>query len=134
MLEWLVWGGAAQRLLGQIRALEPDPPRPATFYMANPPPTYQGVLLFNSGFATCINLLYNDWTTIRAYELRENAAQVGAALADPARIGPNPVFLRYEDGNIVRYPTLRALYDRQQGLDGGRGDRGWRFVPSGFLR
>lgn len=134
-LHWVESGREAQRLLGQIRALEPDPPRPATFYMANPPPTYQGVLLFNSGFATCINLLYNDWTTIRAYELRENAAQVGAALADPARVGPNPVFLRYEDGNIVRYPTLRALYDRQQqGLDGGPGDRGWRFVPSGSLR
>jgi hypothetical protein len=124
-VRWVESGREAQRLLAEIRALVPDPPRPATFYMANPPYSYQGVLLFNSGFGSCINLLYHDWTTIRAYELRESAAQVGAALADPARVGPNPVFLRYEDGHIVRYPSLRALYDRQQ-----QGRDGWSVVSS----
>ncbi len=121
-LHWVQSGQEARRLLDQIRALEPDPARPATFYMANPPPTYNGVLLFNSGFGPCINLLYNDWTAIRAYEVHESAAYVQAALADPTLVGANPVFLRYEDGTMVRYPSLRALVDRQnQGLEVG----GW---------
>jgi hypothetical protein len=119
---WVEAGQEARRLLDQIRALEPDPARPATFYLANPPYSYHGALLFNSGFGPSVNLLYHDWTTIQAYEVGENPAQVAAALADPARLGPNPVFLRYEDGTIVRYPSLRALMDRQTQ---GAGVGGW---------
>ena len=35
--------------------------------------------------------------------------QVAAALADATKLGPNPVFLRYENGKMVDYPTLQAL-------------------------
>ncbi len=111
---WWQSGEEARRILGQVRRLHPDPPRPSTFYMANPPPTYKGALLFNSGFGSAIYLLYQDWDRIKSYNLAEDKAQVEAALADPGKVGPNPVFLRYEAGNIVEYPSLQALVEAEQ--------------------
>ncbi len=112
---WVASGEVARGLIAQIRALVPDPPRPATFYMANPPYFDAGVLLFNSGFSEAPSYAYQDYTAIHGYELREHAAQVAAALADPAQIGPHPYFLRYEAGRLVAYPTLAALVAAQQG-------------------
>ncbi|MGI8586223.1 MAG: hypothetical protein ACR2M0_00850 [Chloroflexia bacterium] len=112
---WVASGQVARGILGQIRALHPDPPRPATFYMANPPYGYAGVLLFNSGFSQAPSFVYQDYQGITGYELEEHAAQVRAALADPLRVGPHPFFLRYENGRLVEYPSLRALVAAQQG-------------------
>jgi hypothetical protein len=53
--------------------------------------------------------VYHDWSGIRAYSVSEDTAQVQAALIDPGAIGPNPIFLRYEDGQMVEYPSLQAL-------------------------
>jgi hypothetical protein len=79
--------------------------------MANPPPTYKGALLFNSGFGSAVYLLYHDWDRIKSYNLAEDHAQVQAALADPDKVGLNPIFLRYEDGNIVEFQSLQALVE-----------------------
>jgi hypothetical protein len=106
---WVESGEVARGIVAQIRAVAPDPPRPATFYMANPPYSYRGVLLFNSGFALAPAYAYQDYTGITGYELQEHAAQAQAALANPALVGPNPVFLRYEAGRLIRYPSLAAL-------------------------
>jgi hypothetical protein len=108
---WRESGGQARGILAQIRALHPDPPRPTTFYMAHPPYSDKGVLLFNSGFAASVYVLYNDWTGITSYSLEEQTAEVQAALNDPAKVGPNPIFLRYETGRVVGYPSLQALVD-----------------------
>jgi hypothetical protein len=107
---WRQSGEEARRLLREVEALYPAPHLPATFYVANAPYSYKGVLLFNSGFDTAINLVYLNWQDVRAYNLaqRDNP-QVKAALADPSKLGPNPIFLRYENGHIVPYPTLAAL-------------------------
>jgi hypothetical protein len=106
---WRQSGEEARRLLGEVRALHPSPALPATFYVANPPYSYKGVLLFNSGFDTSINLAYRNWSGMRAYNLAEHIVPVRAALADPENIGPNPVFLRYENGHMIDYPSLDAL-------------------------
>jgi hypothetical protein len=108
---WRQSGEVARGIMGQVRALHPDPPRPSTFYLANPPPTYKTVLLFNSGFGTAVYLVYHDWTGIKSYNLAEEIAPVQAALADPSKTGPNPVFLRYEEGRMVEYPSLQALVE-----------------------
>jgi hypothetical protein len=107
---WRQSGEEARRILREVEALHPAPRLPATFYVANPPYSYKGVLLFNSGFDTAINVAYLDWQNVRAHNLaqRDNP-QVRAALADPSKLGPNPIFLRYENGHIVPYPTLAAL-------------------------
>ena len=99
----------ARGLLAQVRQLHPNPDLPATFYVANPPYNYRGVLLFNTGLDSAMSLAYNDWENIQGYSLAEDFAQVNAALADPAKVGPNPIFLRYEDGKMVDYPSLQAL-------------------------
>jgi hypothetical protein len=107
--QWVESGEVARGLLAQVRALHPDPALPATFYVANPPYFYKDVLLFNTGMDSAMSHVYNDWENVMAYSLDEDHAQVDAALADPAKVGPNPVFLRYEDGKMVDYPSLRAL-------------------------
>ena len=86
--------------------------------MANPPFLYRGVLLFNSGFSEAPSYAYQDYRTVRGYELQEHAAQVQAALADPAQMGPHPVFLRYENGRLVEYPSLAALVAAQMQAPG----------------
>lgn len=109
---WRQSGEVARGILAQVRALHPDPARPATFYVANPPYSYKGVLLFNSGFDAAMRVVYADWSNITSYSLDSlegNQAQVRAALADPSKVGPNPIFLRYEGGRIVDYPSLQAL-------------------------
>ena len=116
---WRQSGEEARRILREVETLYPSPRLPATFYVANPPYSYKGVLLFNSGFDTSINLVYLDWSGIKAHNLQTYLAQVRSslsdpselqtALADPVRLGPNPIFIRYENGHIVPYPTLRAL-------------------------
>jgi hypothetical protein len=35
--------------------------------------------------------------------------EVAAALADPSKLGPSPIFIRYENSEIVQYPSLPAL-------------------------
>ena len=113
---WRESGEVARALLAQVRAQAPDPVRPATFYVADPPYSYRYVLLFNSGFKSAMNLIYHDWTGIKSYDLREDRARVQQALADPAQVGPNPVFVGYvadpaapTGGRIVRYPSLLDL-------------------------
>ncbi|HMA32832.1 MAG TPA: hypothetical protein VKY74_00020 [Chloroflexia bacterium] len=118
---WVESGEVAQGILAQIRALHPDPARPATFYMANPPYSYRGVLLFNSGFSQAPGYVYQDYRTITGYELQEHAGQVQAALADPAQLGPHPVFLRYEAGRVREYPSLAALVAAQTQAGGPAG-------------
>ncbi|MDQ6740709.1 MAG: hypothetical protein M3021_10210, partial [Actinomycetota bacterium] len=56
-----------------------------------------------------MNLAYNDWSGITGYDISESDAQVQAALSDPSKLGPNPLFLRYEKGKMVDYPSLQAL-------------------------
>ncbi len=112
---WRESGEVARGIINQVRALHPDPPRPTTFYVANPPYGYKSVLLFNSGFSAAMQLAYHDWTGIKSYDLTENQAQVQAALADPSKVGPNPIFLRYENGRIVEYPSLQALVTADRG-------------------
>jgi hypothetical protein len=107
--QWVDSGEVARGLLAQVKALHPDPALPATFYVANPPYFYKDVLLFNTGMDSAMSHVYNDWDSVTAYSLDEDHAQVDAALADPAKVGPNPVFLRYENGKMVNYPSLRAL-------------------------
>lgn len=106
---WRQSGEVARDLMAQVRALQPNPPRPATFYMANPPYSYKGVLLFNSGFGNAIHVTYQDWTSITSYNVAEAQAHVKAALDDPSKVGPNPIFLRYENGRMVEYPSLARL-------------------------
>ena len=99
----------ARGLLAQVKQLHPNPTLPATFYVANPPYSYKEVLLFNTGLDSAMSMVYHDWTNIQGYSTAEDDAQVNAALADPSKVGPNPIFLRYENGNMVDYPSLRAL-------------------------
>jgi len=106
---WRQSGEEARRILREVEVLYPDPQLPATFYVANPPYSYKGVLLFNSGFDTAMHLVYLDWPNMRAYNLAQHTVHVKEALADPAKLGPNPIFLRYEEGHIVPYPSLHAL-------------------------
>jgi hypothetical protein len=110
-VQWREAGEEARRILAQVQALHPDPPRPATFYVANPPYGYKDVLLFNTGLDSAIHHVYNDWTNIRSYSVGEDTAQVQAALSDPSRLGPNPIFLRYEAGRMIDYATLEALVE-----------------------
>jgi hypothetical protein len=113
---WRESGEVARGLLAQVRAQVGDPPRPATFYVADPPYSHRYVLLFNSGFKVAMNLIYHDWTTIKSYDLREDSARVQQALDNPAQVGPNPVFVGYvadaaapHGGRIVLYPSLPDL-------------------------
>lgn len=108
-VQWREAGEVARGIVQQARALHPDLPRPTTFYVANPPYGYKDVLLFNTGMDSAMLLAYEDWANIRAYSLSEDLDQVRMALADPAKLGLNPVFLRYENGLLVDYPTLEAL-------------------------
>jgi len=109
--QWQESGEAARGLLAQVKELHPNPALPATFYVADPPYNYGDVLLFNTGFDSAMSMIYNDWTNIKAYNLdeRDDDATINASLADPSKVGPNPIFLRYEDGKIVDYPSLQAL-------------------------
>jgi hypothetical protein len=109
--QWRESGEVARGLLAQVKQLHPDPVLPATFYVAHEPYNYKSVLLFNTGFDTAMNHVYNDWDNIRGYSVKEDAALVQEALADPSKIGPNPIFLRYEEGRIIDYPSLQALVD-----------------------
>lgn len=109
--QWRESGDVSRGLLEQVKKLHPNPALPATFYVANAPYHYKQVLLFNTGFDSAMSHVYNDWANVRGYSVKEDVGQVKAALADPAKIGPNPIFLRYEDGRIVDYPSLRALVD-----------------------
>ncbi len=79
--------------------------------MANAPQTYKTVLLFNSGFGIAVYLVYHDWTSIKSYNLAEEKATMQLALADPSKVGSNHVFLRYEEGRMVEYPSLQALVE-----------------------
>jgi hypothetical protein len=106
---WRQSGEEARRILREVEVLHPDPQRPTTIYVANPPYGYKGVLLFNSGFDTAMHLVYLDWPRMRAYNLEQHTVHVAEALADPSKVGPNPIFLRYEEGHIVSYPSLQAL-------------------------
>jgi hypothetical protein len=106
---WRQSGEEARRILREVEAVYPASRLPATFYVANPPYSHQGVLLFNSGFDTAMNLVYLDWEQVRAYNMTQHTDQVKAALADPSKLGINPVFIRYENGHIVPYPSLQAL-------------------------
>jgi hypothetical protein len=99
----------ARGVLAQVKRLRPNPALPATFYVANPPYTYKEVLLFNTGLDLAMSMVYYDWTNIQGYSLAEVDAQVNAALAGPSKNGPNPIFLWYENGKMVAYPSLRAL-------------------------
>ena len=103
---WVESGEVARGIVNQIRAFHPDLPRPATFYLANPPYSYNGILLFNTGFQVAPNLAYQDYRTIHTYIVDPPAPL-------PADLGPNPVFLRYEAGRMVEYPTLAALIAAQ---------------------
>jgi hypothetical protein len=107
--QWVESGEVARGLLAQVKQIHPNPALPATFYVANPPYSYKGVLLFNTGFPAAMSHVYNDWTNITSYSVEQDHTQVTAALADPSKLGPNPIFLRYEDGRIVDYPSLQAL-------------------------
>jgi hypothetical protein len=106
---WHESGEVARGLIEDIRSLHPDLPRPATFYMGNAPYSHRNVLLFNSGFGQAPSFAYQDYVRVRGYELREHRAQVDLALRDPSQLGPNPFYLRYENGRIVEYPSLQAL-------------------------
>jgi hypothetical protein len=103
---WVESGEVARSLIQQIRAFHPDLPRPATFYLANPPYSYNGILLFNTGFQVAPNFAYQDYRTIHTYIVDPPAPL-------PADLGPHPVFLRYEAGRMVEYPTLAALVAAQ---------------------
>jgi len=107
--QWQESGEVARGLLAQVKQLHPNPALPATFYVANPPYSYKEVLLFNTGLDSAMSMIYHDWTNIQGYSTAEDDAQVNAALADPSKLGPNPIFLRYENGKMVDYPSLRAL-------------------------
>lgn len=113
-IEWQESGETARGLLAQIKQLEPNPTRPATFYIANPPYSYKNVLLFNTGMDAAIFHVYNDWTTIKSYSLIEDTTQIQAAMLDHDAMGPNPIFLRYENGQIVKYPSLVSLIEAGQ--------------------
>lgn len=108
-IQWQESGEQARNILSQIKQLHPNPTLPATFYVANPPYSYKDVLLFNTGMDAAIFHVYNDWTNIKSYSLSEDTAQIQSALTDPTMIGPNPIFLRYENGKIVDYPDLQSL-------------------------
>lgn len=108
---WVESGEVARNLIQQIRAFHPDLPRPATFYLANPPYSYNGILLFNTGFQVAPNFAYQDYRTIQTRIV--DAPGAGAAPPAPGDIGPHPVFLRYEAGRMVEYPTLAALIAAQ---------------------
>ncbi|MEO5951880.1 MAG: hypothetical protein ABIQ44_05350, partial [Chloroflexia bacterium] len=108
-VQWQESGEQARNILAQIKQLHPNPTLPATFYIANPPYSHKDVLLFNTGMDAAIFHVYNDWTNIKSYSLTEDTAQIQSALADPNMIGPNPIFLRYENGKIVEYPDLQTL-------------------------
>ncbi len=107
--QWQQSSEVARDLLAQVKQLHPNPRLPATFYVANPPYSYDSVLLFNTGFDSAMSHIYNDWTNISAYNIGEDTAQVETALSDPTKVGPNPIFLRYEAGKMVDYPDLPAL-------------------------
>lgn len=108
---WRQSGEVARDILAQVRALHPNPPRPATFYIGNPPITYKGVLLFNTGIDSAMHHIYLDWTNIEAYSLIEDISQVQKALSNDTYLGEHPIFLRYEDGRMVDYPSLQALVE-----------------------
>jgi hypothetical protein len=103
---WVESGEVARGIINQIRAFHPDLPRPATFYLANPPYSYNGILLFNTGYQVAPNFAYQDYRTIHTYIVDPPAPL-------PADLGPHPVFLRYEAGRMVEYPTLAALIAAQ---------------------
>ncbi|HET9494058.1 MAG TPA: hypothetical protein VFR15_07510 [Chloroflexia bacterium] len=109
--QWRESGEMARSILTQVRQIFPNPPRPVTFYYAGEPERYRNVYLFNTGFDSGLRLIYRDWEGVRAYKSVPPSPEVVQALADPAALGPNPIFIRYEEGRIVQYPTLSALVE-----------------------
>jgi hypothetical protein len=109
--QWRESGDMARSILTQVRQLFPDPPRPVTFYYAGEPERYRNVYLFNTGFDSGLRLIYRDWEGVQAYKASPPSPEVAQALADPSALGPNPIFIRYEGGRIVQYPSLPELID-----------------------
>ena len=111
--QWREAGDAARTILGQVRQMFPDPPRPATFYYAGEPAQYRSVYLFNTGFDSGLRLIYRDWEGVQAYKASPPSPEVAAALADPSKLGLNPIFIRYENSQIVQYSSLAALVEAE---------------------
>jgi hypothetical protein len=111
--QWREAGDAARTILWQVRQKFPDPPRPVTFYYAGEPAQYRSVYLFNTGFDSGLRLIYRDWDGVQAYKASPPSPEVAAALADPSKLGPSPIFIRYENNEIVQYPSLPALVDAE---------------------
>jgi hypothetical protein len=107
--QWREAGEQARQILWQVRQMFPDPPRPVTFYYAGEPERYMSVYLFNTGFDSGLRLAYRDWEQVQAYKASPPSPEVAQALADPSKLGPNPIYIRYDDGRIVQYPSLPAL-------------------------
>ena len=109
--QWRESGEVARSILTEVREKFPDPSRPVTFYYSGEPERYKNVYLFNTGFDSGLRLIYRDWEGVNAYKASPPSPEVAQALADPSKLGPNPIYIRYEEGRIVEYPSLPALVE-----------------------
>jgi hypothetical protein len=107
---WYRAGEEARSVLAQIGRVAPLTSEPMTIYFAGAPSFYDTALLFNTGLPLAMRFVYED-AQVSLHEVEQTTPDpvIADALATPRRLAPNPVFLGYREGAVVRYPSLDEL-------------------------
>ena len=107
---WHRSGEIARSLLTQVKALEPEPPRPATVYFSGAPANYKTALLFNTGLPSAMSLIYpTGGVDLHEVEQRLPDPVIQDALKTPPVLRPNPLFMGYSDGVVQEYSSMDQL-------------------------